>query len=119
MVHITYRHGLDRNEEKRVILKEIHFYISDDQTHDIHYVQHCFKLFDDHVIAMDIHFIVISFGRMIVLDSSRMHMYLNGCVCCTKNTRYHMYGTTLKLVMEKESTMVLVHAIKLPFEGKN
>jgi hypothetical protein len=29
-----------------------------------------------------------------------------------------MYGTTLKLVMEKESTMVLVHALKLPFEGK-
>ena len=26
-----------------------------------------------------------------------------------------MYGTTLKLVMEKESMMVLVHALKLPF----
>ena len=36
MVHITYRHGKDRNEEKRVILKGSHFYISDDRTHDIH-----------------------------------------------------------------------------------
>ena len=36
MVHITYRHGQDRNEEKRVILKGSHFYISDDRTHDIH-----------------------------------------------------------------------------------
>ena len=56
MVHITYRHGPDSNEEKRVILKESHFYISDDRTHDIHYLQHCFQLFDDHVIAMDIPF---------------------------------------------------------------
>ena len=39
MVHITYGHGPYRNEEKHVILKEIHFYISDEQTHDIHYVQ--------------------------------------------------------------------------------
>jgi hypothetical protein len=56
MVHITYRHGPDSTEEKRVIVKESHFYISDDRTHDIHYVQHCFKLFYDHVIAMDIPF---------------------------------------------------------------
>ena len=56
MVHITYQHVPDINEEKCVILKESHFYVSDDQTHDIHYVQHCFKLFYDHVIAMDIPF---------------------------------------------------------------
>ena len=54
MVHATYQHGPDINEEKHVILKESHFYISDDRTHDIHYVQYCFKLFYDHVIAMDI-----------------------------------------------------------------
>ena len=83
MVHITYRHGLDSNEEKHVILKESHFYISDDRTHDIHYMQHCFKLLYDNVIAMDIPFILISFVHMVVLDSSRMHMYLNSCVCCT------------------------------------
>ena len=57
MVHITYRHGPNRNEEKCVILKESHFYISDERTHDIHYMQHCFKLFYDHVIAMDIPFL--------------------------------------------------------------
>ena len=83
MVHITYRHGLDSNEEKCVILKESHFYISDDRTHDIHYVQHCFKLFYDHVIAMDIPFYCHFIGQMVVLDSSKMHVYLNGCVCCT------------------------------------
>ena len=56
MVHIMYRHGQDSSEEKRVILKESHFYINDDQTYDIHYVQHFFKLFYDHVIGMDIPF---------------------------------------------------------------
>ena len=29
MVHITYRNGPDSNEEKHVILKESHFYVSD------------------------------------------------------------------------------------------
>ena len=32
MVHIMYRHGPNSNEGKRVILKESHFYISDDWT---------------------------------------------------------------------------------------
>ena len=32
MVHITYRHGLNSSEEQREILKEYHFYISDDST---------------------------------------------------------------------------------------
>ena len=54
MVHITYQHGTYINEKKGVILKESNFYASDDITHDIHYMQHCFKLFYDHVIAMDI-----------------------------------------------------------------
>ena len=30
MVHITYRHGPDSTEENHMILKESHFYISDD-----------------------------------------------------------------------------------------
>ena len=38
MVHITYRHGPDSTKEKRVIVKESHFYISDDRTHEIYYV---------------------------------------------------------------------------------
>ena len=62
MVHITYRHVQDSNEEKCVILKERHFYISEDQTHEIHYVQHCSKLFYDHVIAMDIPYLIWSYG---------------------------------------------------------
>jgi hypothetical protein len=45
MVHITYRNGMDSNEKNRVILKEYHFYISNDQCHDLVYIQHYFQLF--------------------------------------------------------------------------
>jgi hypothetical protein len=47
--HITYRHGLDSNEQNRVILKEYHFYIIDDQWCDLAYSQHCFQLFYNHL----------------------------------------------------------------------
>src|SRR5712692_8930139 len=59
MVHITYRHGPNSSEEQREILKEYHFYISDDRCHDFHYVRHCFIMFYDHLkgsnIQMDRH----------------------------------------------------------------
>jgi hypothetical protein len=32
-------------------MKESHFYISDDRTHDFHYVQHYFQLFYDRLIT--------------------------------------------------------------------
>ena len=41
-----YRHaeldvdGFDRNENNREVIKEYHFYISDDHTHDTGFVQH-------------------------------------------------------------------------------
>jgi hypothetical protein len=59
MVHITYKNGSDSNKENIVILKEYHFYISDDRCHDLAYVQHCFKFFCNHLkeknIQMDQH----------------------------------------------------------------
>ena len=61
MVHITYRHGLDSSTNKRIIVKERNFYISDDRCHDLHYVQHCTQIFYDHLkdinIQMDQHYI--------------------------------------------------------------
>ena len=38
MVHITYRHGPDSTAEKRVTLKECHFYIIDDRCHDLDFI---------------------------------------------------------------------------------
>ena len=45
-----YRHaeldvdGFDSNENNREVIKEYHFYISDDRTHDTCFVQHCFGM---------------------------------------------------------------------------
>ena len=50
LVHIMYRHaeldvdGFDSNENNREVIKEYHFYISDDRTHDTCFVQHCFGM---------------------------------------------------------------------------
>jgi hypothetical protein len=55
MVHITYEHGPDSNEENSVILKEYHFYISDDRCHELVYEQHCFQLFYNHLKEKNIH----------------------------------------------------------------
>jgi hypothetical protein len=54
MVYITYRHGLYNKEDKRTILNESNFYISDDRCHDLHFVQHCFHMFYDHLKERDI-----------------------------------------------------------------
>ena len=61
MVHITYRHGPKSNINNRIIQKETNFYISDDKSHDLHYVQHYFQIFYDQLkegdIQMDRHWI--------------------------------------------------------------
>src|SRR5271156_825201 len=50
--HVTYRHAqfdLDEvestNPNERIIIKEVHFYISDDKVHDRSYVAHCFAMY--------------------------------------------------------------------------
>jgi hypothetical protein len=44
LVHITYRLNLEP-----LLLKEFHYYVSDDKTHDSLFVQHCFMLNWEHV----------------------------------------------------------------------
>ena len=50
LVHIMYRHaeldvnGFDSNENNHEVIKEYHFYISDDCTHDTCFVQHFFGM---------------------------------------------------------------------------
>jgi hypothetical protein len=52
-VHVLYRHSqqsldnIESTNDNRHGIKEYHFYISDDQAHDTHYVQHCFDKFYD------------------------------------------------------------------------
>jgi hypothetical protein len=55
MVHSTFGHGPDSNEQNIFILKEYHFYIRDDRCHDLAYVQHCFQFFYSHLKEKNIH----------------------------------------------------------------
>ena len=53
LIHILYRHAkknvnhIESRSENQHIIKQYHFYISDDCTHDTCFVQHCFgKIYD-------------------------------------------------------------------------
>ena len=79
MVHITYRHGVDSTEENRVILKEYHFYISDDRCHDLAFVQHNFQLFYNHLEDNNIQMEhPVGFGMMVVRGNSKIPVSSNG-----------------------------------------
>jgi hypothetical protein len=60
-VHITYRHSPDSTKDERKIIREYHFYMSDDRSHSHEFVQHCFQNYFDFLqendIAMDRHLI--------------------------------------------------------------
>ena len=49
-MHILYRHaelnddGSNSDENNCEVIKEYHFYISGDRTHDTCFVQHCFGM---------------------------------------------------------------------------
>ena len=67
LVHILYRHAeqnvdhIESTCENQHIIKEYHFYISDDRTHDTCFVQHCFGIIydslKDHGITFNEHWI--------------------------------------------------------------
>ena len=93
MVHITYKYVPNSSEEKREIMKEYHFYISDDRCHDFHYVCHCFIMFYDHLkgrnIHMDWHWIW-SDGCASLLKNARIFQWL-----CSLHKNYkvsHMWN---------------------------
>ena len=52
-VHVLYRHaqesiyGMDNTPQSRDVIKEYHFYVSDDREHDTLFVQHFFGLIYD------------------------------------------------------------------------
>ena len=52
-VHVLYRHaqasidGRDNTPQSCDVIKEYHFYVSDDHEHDTLFVQHCFGLIYD------------------------------------------------------------------------
>ena len=48
-VHIVYRHAPDSIEEDQKILREYHFYISDNKLYSSEFVQYYFKDFYDNL----------------------------------------------------------------------
>lgn len=48
LVHVLYRHAqqivdnIESTNDNQHVIKECHFYINDDRTHDTHFVQHYF-----------------------------------------------------------------------------
>ena len=70
LAHVLYRHAkqnvdhIESTSENLHVIKEYHFYINNDRTHDTHFVQHCFDnicdslkvhgiKFNDHWIWLD------------------------------------------------------------------
>ena len=93
IVHITYRHGADSTKENKVILKEYHFYISDDRCHDLAFVQHSFQLFykhmEDNNIQMEQHWIW-SDGCVGQFKNSRVFQWL--CILHKRHKVPHIWN---------------------------
>ena len=49
MVHISYRHGPANTKDNTFMLKDYHFYISDERCHELAFVQHSFQIFCNHL----------------------------------------------------------------------
>ena len=54
-VHIVYRHAHDSTEDDRRIVREYHFYLSDNRMHSPEFVQHCFDKFYINLRECEIH----------------------------------------------------------------
>ena len=91
-VHILYRHaelvidGFDSDENNREVIKEYHFYISDDRTHDTCFFQHCFNVIYNELLKRRVTF-------------KEHWVWSNGCANQFKSTRslfwlYHFHKRT-------------------------
>jgi hypothetical protein len=88
--HVLYRHdqqsldNIESTNENRHVIKEYHFYISDDRAHDTDYVQNCFDKLHDSLkergIRFDQHWIW-SYG----CDGQFKHSQSLYWLCCLHN----------------------------------
>lgn len=79
-VHIFYRHAPNSIEEDQKILREYHFYMSDNKLHSSKFVQYCFKVFYDNLkerqIQMTQHWIW-SYNCTGQFKNARMFYWMN------------------------------------------
>ena len=73
-VHLAFMHADGSIEEDRKVVREYHFYISDDCTHSLEFVQGCFKVFYDSLREKNIQY-------------NRHLIWSNNCTTQFKNAR--------------------------------
>ena len=83
-IHVLYRHAqvsvdsVDNTPESHNVIKEYHFYISDDRAHDTFFVQNCFGLIYESLKKTTYHSQSIGFGQAGVQGSSSKHIIFIG-----------------------------------------
>ena len=84
-VHVLYRHAQasidgtrDDTPQSHDVIKEYHFYVSDDREHDTLFVQHCFGLIYDSFKNNGVSFTEHGIGQMGVRGSSNRHAHFIG-----------------------------------------
>lgn len=98
LVHITYRVVVNRSTKVQKIVKESHFYISDDKEHDTLFVQHCmlkhWKWLDQHGINPKQH-VVFSDGSAAQFKNCRGFYFVCRYPGLTKGCqmKWHFFGT--------------------------
>lgn len=74
-VHITYRHAPNSTKEDRKIIREYHFYMSDDRLHSSEYMQHSFENFFEFLHEKD-----IVIDRHLIWSDNYMGQFKNSCM---------------------------------------
>ncbi|XP_057867281.2 uncharacterized protein LOC131074642 [Cryptomeria japonica] len=81
-VHIAFMHAHDSTEEDKKVIREYHFYISDDCTHSSEFVQGCFTVFYDSLRKRDIRY-------------NQHLIWLDNCTAQFKNARMFYWLTRM------------------------
>ena len=96
-VHIVYRHvveevdGVSSTPDHRVVIKETHFYISDDTQHDTHFVQYCFHKFFESLVQR-------------AIQITRHWVWSDGCAGQFKSARSFYWLTRLHVSLNVQIT---------------
>jgi hypothetical protein len=98
LIHITYRMVIDTNTNESTVLKETHFYVSDDKRHDNFFVQHCLLLYWTWLQEMGVtlkHYIVFSDGCKVQFKGCNGFYFVGRYPALTKgcSMQWNFFGT--------------------------
>ena len=118
-VYIVYRHALDSTKEDQKILREYHFYMSNNKLHSLEFVQYCFKVFYDNLRERQIQITqhwIWSNNCTRQFKNARMFYWLSRT---HRKTSIHHVWNFFRMDMVKDNMMVLVHAWREPLIERN